>query len=226
MNVRSAALLTGTLVLTSAVFLGQSRSTRSTEARRNSAAAAPASTAPPATPAPPTPAFPTPAGKVTPPNGGYVAMPESAPPGSVAGAPIPADPLDRAYWEMYDRGRPITITGKVTRVDWTMPNTYIFMAAEGGLWAIESGYIHFRQSSVNPAVRVDETITVTGYFPREDSHGGLPASHSGSIATFLKTNHLLRAGEITTVYGQKLTLGRPPSEEEMAERLRCTAFGC
>jgi len=153
-------------------------------------------------------------------------MPESAPAGSVSGAPIPADPLDRAYWEMYDHQRPITLTGKVTKVDWTMPNTYIFMAAEGALWAVESGYIHFRQSSVTPAVRVDETITVTGYFPREGPNGELPAWRSSSIATYLRTDHLLRAGEITTVYGQKLTLGRPPSDQEMAERLRCTAFGC
>jgi hypothetical protein len=153
-------------------------------------------------------------------------MPESAPAGSVAGAPIPADPLDRAYWEMYDRERPITLTGKVTRVDWTMPNSYIFMAADGGLWAVESGYIHFRQSSVTPAVRVNETITVTGYFPREGPNGELPAWRSSSVATYLRTSHLIRAGEITTVYGQKLTLGRPPTDQEMAERLRCTAFGC
>jgi len=153
-------------------------------------------------------------------------MPESAPAGSVANATIPADPLDRAYWEMYDRERPITLKGKVTRVDWTMPNSYIFIAAEGGLWAVESGYIHFRQSSVTPAVRVNETITVTGYFPREGPNGDLPAWRSPSISTYLRTSHLVRAGEITTVYGQKLTLGRPPTDQEMAERLRCTALGC
>jgi hypothetical protein len=220
MNARSAALITGAILLTGVALLGQSRSTRTTEARRNQPAAEPPSTIPP------TAAPPTPAGKVTPPNQGYVVMPESAPAGSVASTAIPADPLDRAYWEMYDRQRPITLTGKVTRVDWTMPNSYIFMAAGGGLWAVESGYIHFRQSSVTPAVRVDETITITGYFPREGSGGELPAWKSSAISTYLRTNHLVRAGEITTVYGQKLTLGRPPSDQEMAERLRCTAFGC
>ena len=220
MNARSVALITSAILLAAAALLGQSRSTRTTDTRRNAPASQPPATIP-SVPAPPTPA-----GKVTPPNQGYVIMPESAPAGSVAGAPIPSDPLDRAYWEMYDRQRPITLTGKVTRVDWTMPNSYIFMAAEGGLWAVESGYIHFRQSSVTPAVRVDETITVTGYFPREGPNGELPAWRSSSIATYLRTNHLVRAGEITTVYGQKLTLGRPPTDQEMAERLRCTAFGC
>jgi hypothetical protein len=45
------------------------------------------------------------------------------------------------------------------------------------------------------------------------------------MAPYLKTNHLIRA-EITTVFGQKLMMGRPPSETEMDERLKCTALGC
>ena len=60
----------------------------------------------------------------------------------------------------------MTLTGKVTRVDWTNPNSYIYVAANGGLWAVESGFIQFRQASVTPAIRVDETITVQGYLPR------------------------------------------------------------
>src|SRR5262245_9161914 len=110
MNARTVALITSAILLTTVALLAQSRSARTTDTRRNVPAAQPPE------PIPPEPAPPTPAGKVTPPNQGYVSMPESAPAGSVAGAPIPADPLDRAYWEMYDRERPITLTGKVTRV--------------------------------------------------------------------------------------------------------------
>ena len=166
------------------------------------------------------------AGETIPPRQGYVIPPESSAPGTATVALIPSDPLDRAYWELYDRDKPVTLTGKVTKVDWTNPNAYIYIAANGGLWAIESGFIQFRQASVTPAVRVDETITVRGYLPREQPESELPAKKSPSIATYLKTNHLIRAGEITTVFGQKLMMGRPPTETEMAERLRCSALGC
>jgi hypothetical protein len=139
---------------------------------------------------------------------------------------IPSDPLDRGTWELYDRDKPVTLTGKVTRVDWANPNSYIYLAAEGGLWAIESGYIQFRQSSVTPAVKEEQVITVLGYLPKDDPGAELPARRVPAIASYLKTNHLIRAGEITTAFGQKLVMGRPPSETEMAERLKCTAFGC
>ena len=116
------------------------------------------------------------AGVVSTPNQGYVVMPDPAPAGTATGSPIPSDPLDRAYWELYDRQRSITLTGKVTRVDWTNPNSYIYMSAASGLWAVESGFIQFRQASVTPAIRVDETITVMGYLPKEEPFGQLPAT--------------------------------------------------
>ena len=166
------------------------------------------------------------AGEMIPPRQGYVIPSEPSAPGTPSFALIPSDPLDRAYWELYDRDKPVTLTGKVTKVDWTNPNAYIYIAANGGLWAIESGFIQFRQASVTPAIRVDETITVQGYLPRERPESDLPARKSPSIAAYLKTNHLIRAGEITTVFGQKLMMGRPPTEKEMAERLRCSALGC
>ena len=165
------------------------------------------------------------AGTATPPVQGYVPPPEPPQPGTYTGFVIPSDPLDRGTWELYDKDKLVTLTGKVTRVDWTNPNSYIYLAAEGGLWAIESGFIQFRQSSVTPAIKEEQIITVLGYLPKEPG-GELPARRVPAIATYLKTNHLIRAGEITTVFGQKLLMGRPPSETEMAERLKCTAFGC
>ena len=187
-----------------------------------------------ATPAPDTVPVPVPRdsesaprpGTVTPPNGGYYVNPEPIPPGTAGNVIIPSDPLDRAYWEMYDREKSITLNGKVTRVDWTMPNSYIYLVADGALWAIESSFIYFRQSSVTPAINVHDTITVTAYFPSEVPWGELPARIAPPIAAYLKTNHLVRAGEITTGFGQKLLLGRPPTEKEMAERLKCSPFGC
>jgi hypothetical protein len=160
------------------------------------------------------------------PNQGYVVIPEGPAPGTAAPAAIPSDPLDRAYWELYDRARSVTLTGKVTRVDWLMPNSYIYLVADGALWAVESGFAQFRQANVMPAVHVDEIITVTGYLPKEDAPIELPAKRISAMSTYLKTNHFVRAGEITTVFGQKLHMGKPPSDKEMSERLKCSPFGC
>jgi hypothetical protein len=160
------------------------------------------------------------------PNQGYVPQPDSPAPGTAANAAIPSDPLDRAYWELYDREKSVTLTGKVTRVDWLQPNTYIYIQANGATWAVESGFVQFRQASVTPPIRVDEIITITGYLPKVDPAVELPAKRMPSMASYLRTNHLVRAGEITTVFGQKLLMGRPPSEKEMSDRLKCSPFGC
>jgi len=164
-------------------------------------------------------------GVLTPPSQGYVASPTAAPAGSVTGSAIPSDPLDRAYWEMYDRARTVTLTGRITRVDWSNPNTYIYLSARGATWALESNFTQFRQASVTPAVRVGDTITVVGYLPRDEKNAELPARTSPA-SSYLKNHRLARAGEITTSYGQKLAMGIPPTDKERADRLKCTAFGC
>lgn len=186
----------------------------------------PAPPSPPSTGPQPTPGRPVP-GVVTPPNQGYVVPPQPAMPGTASGNPIPEDPGERGYWELYDPGRSITVTGKVRRVDWSMPNTYIYLTTTTGQWAIEASYIQFRQSSVNPAIHADQTITVMGYLPKEVRPGELPAkAWGGNFNSYLKNHHLIRAGLINTTFGQTLSMGRPPTEAEIAERLKCSPFGC
>jgi hypothetical protein len=164
-------------------------------------------------------------GVATPPNPGYVPGPGRPTPGTAA-RPIPPTPLDSGYWELYDLKRSVTLRGRVTRVEWTNPNSYVFMIVDNELWAIEAGYNQFLQSSVTPAISVNQTIMVMGYLPLEKPVTELPAQQWPTLARYLKTSRLIRAGEITTAFGQKLVMGRPPTETEMAERLRCSAFGC
>ena len=226
---KPAVLLVAAALLTAVLPTLLMAQARGRYPQRRNVAPVTRGTQPAATPAvPPAPVEPaTPgAGNGAVPKQGYVVMPDRVPAGTAAPPLIPSDPLDRAYWELYDRNRTVTITGKVTKVDWTNPNSYIYLAAEGNLWAVESGFIQFRQSNVTPAIRVDETITVLGYFPKEEPGIELPGKKPPAVAAYLKTNHLLRAGEITTVFGQKLSMGRPPSESEMTERLKCSALGC
>lgn len=225
MSSRSRAWMVAVILLGALPLLGQSR--RGTAPARN--------VPPPVVetqPEPPTTVSPAPvpvpsngAGVVLPPPGGFVPEPYRAPAGSVTEPIIQQDPVDQTYWPLYDRLKPITLTGKVTRVDWTTPNSYIFLRAESGTWAVESSFAQFRQARVTPAIRVDEVITVVGYLPRAGA-SEVPIRRFANAATYLKANQLIRAGEITTVHGQKLTLGRPPTDEELAARFTCPALDC
>jgi hypothetical protein len=218
-----SVLITTTVLLSLTPVLAQSRGQRGRGTPDRRAAVTPEPDR--VTPANASPEPARGAGIVTPPGGGYLVMPESAPPGSVTPPLIP-DPMDRAFWTLYDRDRQVTLSGKVTRVDWTNPNTYIFMVANGAEWAIESSFIHFRQSNANPPVKVDQTITVSGYFPKADPPEISPVRTGPSVTRYVRENRLIRAGEITTVFGQKLMMGKPPTEKEDAEREKCRAFGC
>ena len=226
MNARPGALLMAALLLSSVPMLGQSRGPR-TAPNRSTPRTPPETPSESPAPVPPAPA-PIPsngAGTVIPPNQGYVPMPDSAPAGSVTDAVIPEDPVDQTYWPLYDRERPIMLKGKVTRVDWTTPNSYIFMSTDTGPWVIESSFAQFRHARVTPAIRVDEVITVLGYLPRSSVHD-IPLRRFASAASYLRANHLIRAGEITTVVGQKLTMGKPPTDAELAKRFTCPYFDC
>ena len=177
------------------------------------------------------PRFPPPtargAGTVTPPVGGYAPAPEPTIPGTVNSPRIANDEVDRAFWELYDRDKHVTLTGKVTAVNWTQPNVYVFLAAGNSEWAVEASYPQFRQATVNPAVQVGQTITIKGYLAKETPSPKWPVNFSPSVASYLRTKHLVRATELQTVYGQKLRLGRPMSEEEeRAELLKCSRLGC
>jgi hypothetical protein len=162
------------------------------------------------------------------PAGGYVVMPDSPPPGETHSAAIQPDPVELGFWDLYDHNSQVTIRGQVTQIAWTNPNTYIYVTASGGVhWAVETSFTQFRQATVNPAIRIGQTISVSGYMPKDDPDSPLPRKISPAIRSYLKDKHLMRAGDIDTEYGQKLRMGRPLTDEELAERTRkCASHGC
>jgi len=166
-------------------------------------------------------------GTVIAPEAGYVTAPEKVAPGTVFPAAVPSDEFDRAYWELYDRDKYVTISGKVTRVNWTNPNSYIFIQASGAEWAIEASFPQFRQATVSPAVRVEQRITVSGFLAKEEPNPKWPVRPSPAVTSYRIAKRLMRASEITTEYGQKLRLGKPQTEEEEAAELeKCSRLGC
>jgi hypothetical protein len=138
---------------------------------------------------------------------------------------IPYDPLEAGYLELYDRQKPVNLTGKVTRVDWTQPNTYIFMTVNNVAWVVETSFIQFRQISVSPAIHVGDTITVSGYLPREKPIQPLPAASYPGVPALLAAQHLARAGQIV-LSGFVLNMGTPPTDEEINRRSWCATVRC
>jgi hypothetical protein len=183
-------------------------------------------------------------GTVNSPGGGYVSKPDTPPAGELDAPKIPGDdPVEISYWDLYDANRSITLTGKVTRVTWVSPNVYIFMEANNVSWAVEASFAQFKQAAVTPAVRAGQTISVSGYLPKETSPAPGRSSSRGasrtapnpvllqkipsSAVSYANGKHLVRASEIKTEYGQKLKMGRPRTAEEEAElRRKCNNLGC
>jgi hypothetical protein len=158
----------------------------------------------------------------------YPALTRGGLPRSELRPPQPTSAFENSDLTQYDRSKSIHFTARVTAIDLAAaPNTYIFVTALGENWAIETSRIQLEQSSISPPIRVGDTIGVTGFFPEEFPSGPLPARFYPPAAPYLRTQHLIRAGEITLFSGQKIVVGLPPTREELERRrIVCAQVGC
>jgi hypothetical protein len=97
----------------------------------------------------------------------------------------------------YDAAKPITLTGKVTKVEWTNPHIFIYIdvrdAATGAVvnWALEMGgpnallRLGWKRDSLKP----DDVITVEGSLARD----GSPLANATSIV-MVATGRRMLAG--------------------------------
>jgi hypothetical protein len=76
----------------------------------------------------------------------------------------------------FDDTRPLTLTGKVTEVDWANPHVHVFISVNGNdaapvIWAIElASTIELQWSGWRPdAIKIGDTITVEGFAARNGS---------------------------------------------------------
>jgi hypothetical protein len=77
----------------------------------------------------------------------------------------------------FDVGRPIAITGTVSRIEWTNPHAWIFIDTEddqGNVegWAVEMlGLNALMRSGLSPkTLKAGDVISVEGYGSRDDSN--------------------------------------------------------
>jgi hypothetical protein len=92
----------------------------------------------------------------------------------LAGVPASAH---HAFGAMYDGNKPITLKGKVTKVEWMNPHIYYYIDApdvSGKVmnWAIEGGTPAGLQRRGVPrnSLKVGDTITVEGFMARDGSN--------------------------------------------------------
>jgi hypothetical protein len=92
-------------------------------------------------------------------------------------AALPAYP-HHSFPAQYDASKPITLTGKVTRVEWTNPHIFIYVdvpneeTGEVVNWALEMGGPNalLRLGWKRDSLKVDDLITVEGSLARDGSN--------------------------------------------------------
>jgi hypothetical protein len=76
----------------------------------------------------------------------------------------------------FDRNKPVTLTGTVTRVDWGNPHIWVFMDVKDETgkvsnWGVEGGAPNalFRNGWRKDSLKVGDTVTVEGFRGRDGS---------------------------------------------------------
>jgi hypothetical protein len=100
---------------------------------------------------------------------------------SLVASVLTSAPLARAHHSFpaqYDASKPITLTGKVTRIEWTNPHIFIYVdvpneeTGEVVNWALEMGGPNalLRLGWKRDSLKVDDLILVEGSLARDGSN--------------------------------------------------------
>jgi hypothetical protein len=78
-----------------------------------------------------------------------------------------------SFAAQYDRNKPITLKGEVTRIEWMNPHIYFYLDVKDGAavakWAIEGGAPNtlYRAGWRKDSLKVGDVVTVHGHLARD-----------------------------------------------------------
>jgi Family of unknown function (DUF6152) len=82
-----------------------------------------------------------------------------------------------SFAAQYDRNKPVTLTGSVTRVEWMNPHVYFYMevtdtSGKVTNWAIEGGAPNtlYRAGWRKDSLKIGDVVTVEGFLARDGSN--------------------------------------------------------
>jgi len=87
-------------------------------------------------------------------------------------------PSHHSFAAQYDASKPISLTGKVTKIEWTNPHVYVYVdvrddkTGEVANWAVEIGggpNSLIRQGWSRDSLKTDDVINVEGSLARDGS---------------------------------------------------------
>ena len=91
-----------------------------------------------------------------------------------------------AFAAEFDKDKPVTLVGKVTKIEWVNPHTWIHMAVTGKdgkvvTWRIEGGAPNalMRRGWNRNSIKVGEQITVDGFLAKD----GSPTANGSQVKT-------------------------------------------
>ena len=91
-----------------------------------------------------------------------------------------------AFAAEFDRDKPVTLVGKVTKVEWVNPHTWIHMEVTGKdgkavIWRIEGGAPNalMRRGWNRNSIKIGEQVTVDGFLAKD----GSPTANGTQVKT-------------------------------------------